>query len=69
MYSLLTAYYLLPTTYYLLRYDSDVATETKGSMALHGAQVTAMTQGKAGGFWILSSSRSLEMQADIVSSV
>ena len=33
-------------------------------MALHGAQVTAMTQGKAGGFWILSSSRSLEMQAE-----
>ena len=27
-------------------------------------QVTATTQGKPGGFWILTSSRSLEMQAD-----
>ena len=29
-------------TQFIAWYDSDAATETKGSMALHGAQVTAL---------------------------
>ena len=47
---------------YITWYANEKLKECKGSLALHGAQVSASD--KAGGFWVLTNSRSLEMQAD-----
>ena len=35
---------MVRATQFIAWYDSDAATETKGSMALHGAQVTALVK-------------------------
>lgn len=43
-------------------YESEKRADLKGSLALHGAQVVASK--RAGGFWVNTNSRTLEMVAD-----
>ena len=53
---------VVTTTQFVSWYANEKCDELKGSMALHGAQVVASK--KAGGFWILTNTRSLELVAD-----
>ena len=53
---------VVTNTQFISWYEGEKCKDLKGSLALHGAQVTP--SGKPGGFWVLTNNRSLELMAE-----